>query len=93
MTAVGRGIRKQDLESNHATMIENYLVTLLKTNTRFDRPHSPVTVRRHYNMLNQLFNMANRERLINDNPCRQVSRTVLKQLPTWQNRERWLNVC
>jgi integrase len=72
-------------------MIENYLVTLLKTNTRFDRPHSPVTVRHHYNMLNQLFNMANRERLINDNPCRQVSRTVLKQLPTWQNRERWLN--
>jgi len=66
-------------------------VTLLKTNTRFDRPHSPVTVRRHYNMLNQIFNMANRERLINDNPCRQVSRTVLKQLPTWQNRERWLN--
>jgi integrase len=42
-------------------------------------------------VLNQLFNMANRERLINDNPCRQVSRTVLKQLPTWQNRERWLN--
>ena len=72
-------------------MIENYLVTLLKTNTRFDRPHSPVTVRRHYNMLNQLFNMANRERLISDNPCREVSRTVLKQLPTWQNRERWLN--
>jgi integrase len=72
-------------------MIENYLVTLLKTNTRFDRPHSPVTVRRHYNMLNQLFNMANRERLISDNPCREVSRTVLKQLPTWRNRERWLN--
>ena len=72
-------------------MIENYLVRLLKTNTRFGRPHSPVTVRHHYNMLNQLFNMANRERLINDNPCRQVSRTVLKQLPTWQNRERWLN--
>jgi integrase len=72
-------------------MIENYLVTMLKTNTRFDRPHSPVTVRRHYNMLNQLFNMANHERLINDNPCRQISRTVLKQLPTWQNRERWLN--
>src|SRR5207249_12335884 len=65
--------------------------TLLKTTTRFDRPHSPVTVRRHYNMLNQIFNMANRERLINDNPCREVSRTVLKQLPTWQNRERWLN--
>jgi integrase len=74
-------------------MIENYLVTLLQTNTRFDKPYSPVTVRRHYNMLNQLFNMANRERLLNDNPCRLVSRTVLKALPSWQNRERWLNKC
>ena len=72
-------------------MIENYLVTLLRTNTRFEKPHSPVTVRRHYNMLNQLFNMAHRERLVNDNPCRSVSRAVLKQLPTWRNRERWLN--
>src|SRR5260370_6824421 len=72
-------------------MIENYLVTLLQTNTRFGKPHSPVTVRHYYNMLNQLFNMANRERLMNDNPCRLVSRTVLKALPTWQNRERWLN--
>ena len=42
-------------------------------------------------MLNQLFNMAIRERVLNDNPCRLVSRTVLKELPTWQNRERWLN--
>ena len=72
-------------------MIENYLVALGQTKTRFGRPHSPVTVRRHYNMLNQLFNMANRERLMNDNPCRLVSRTVLKELPTWRNRERWLN--
>jgi integrase len=72
-------------------MIENYLVTLLRTNTRFEKPHSPVTVRRHYNMLNQLFNMAHRERLVNDNPCRSISRAVLKQLPTWRNRERWLN--
>jgi integrase len=72
-------------------MIENYLDKLLKTKTRFGRPHSPVTVRRHYNMLNQLFNMAIGERVINDNPCRLVRRTVLKELPTWQNRERWLN--
>ncbi len=42
-------------------------------------------------MLNQLFNMAIRERVLNDNPCRLVSRTVLKEFPTWQNRERWLN--
>ena len=72
-------------------MVESFLVELLQTNTKFDRPYSPVTVRRHFNMLNQLFNMAIRERITNDNPCRLVSRTVLKNLPTWQNRERWLN--
>jgi integrase len=72
-------------------MIENYLFKLLETNTQYGRPHSPVTVRRHYNMLNQIYNMAIRERITNDNPCRLVSRTVLKKLPTWQNRERWLN--
>lgn len=72
-------------------MVENYLVELLQTKTRIDRHYSPVTVRRHYNMLNQLFNMAIRERITNDNPCRSVSRTVLKNLPTWQNRDRWLN--
>ncbi|HEY8224867.1 MAG TPA: tyrosine-type recombinase/integrase [Pyrinomonadaceae bacterium] len=82
---------KKNLNQITPRMIENYLVTLLQTDTRFDRPHSPVTVRRHYNMLNQLFNMANRERLMNDNPCRLVSRAVLKELPTWRNRERWLN--
>lgn len=42
-------------------------------------------------MLNQLFNMAIRERVINDNPCRLVSHNVLKEFPTWQRRERWLN--
>ena len=72
-------------------MIENYLFKLLETKTQYGRPYSPVTVRRHYNMLNQIYNMAIRERITNDNPCRLVSRTVLKKLPTWQNRERWLN--
>ena len=72
-------------------MVENYLDKLLHTKTQFGREHSPVTVRRHYNMLNQVFNMAIRERLVNDNPCGLVSRTVLKGLPTWQNRGRWLN--
>ncbi|HEV8186828.1 MAG TPA: tyrosine-type recombinase/integrase [Pyrinomonadaceae bacterium] len=72
-------------------MIEDYLVRLLATKTQYDTPYSPVTVRRHFNMLNQVFNMAIRERITNDNPCRLVSRTVLKKLPTWQSRDRWLN--
>ena len=72
-------------------MIEGYLVELHQTKTRFGKVHSPVTVRRHYDMLNQVFNMAIRERVINDNPCRLVSHNVLKDFPTWQKRERWLN--
>jgi integrase/recombinase XerD len=72
-------------------MIEKYLVKLGQTETRFGRPHAPSTVRRHYDMINQLFNMAIRERVVNDNPCRLVSHTVLKEFPAWQNRERWLN--
>ena len=72
-------------------MIEGYLAELQQTKTRFGKPHSPVTVRRHYDMINQVFNMAIRERVINDNPCRLVSHAVLKDFPTWQKRERWLN--
>jgi site-specific recombinase XerD len=60
-------------------MIENYLTYCKET--QFGRSFSPVTVRRHYNMLSQIYNMAIRERITNDNPCRLVSRTVLK-LPT-----------
>jgi integrase len=43
-----------------------------------------------YGRLNQLFNQAIRERVINENPCRLVSRAVLKEFPTWTRRERWL---
>lgn len=71
-------------------MIEHYLLKLSQTKTQFDKPFSPVTVRMHYDRINQLFNQAIRERVINDNPCRLVSPTVLKQFPTWRRRERWL---
>jgi site-specific recombinase XerD len=72
-------------------MIEDYLVGLRQTKTRIGTEHSGATVRRHYDMLNQIFNLAIRERIANDNPCRLVSRNVLKDFPTWEKRERWLN--
>ncbi|GEM_PF-1280279 len=71
--------------------IENFLLKLSRKETRFKKPYSPCTVRKHYNMMNQLFNMAIRERVLNDNPCRLVKPNVLKQFPVWENRERWLN--
>ncbi|HYY93311.1 MAG TPA: tyrosine-type recombinase/integrase, partial [Pyrinomonadaceae bacterium] len=72
-------------------MIEDYLIKLRQTKTRLGTEHSAVTVRRHYDMLNQIFNLAIRERVAGDNPCRLVSRSVLKDFPTWEKRERWLN--
>jgi len=72
-------------------MIERFLLKLSTTKTQFNKPFSPVTIRMHYNRLNQLFNLAIRERVTIDNPCRLVSRHVLKDLPTWRKRERWLN--
>jgi integrase len=72
-------------------MIERFLLKLSKTKTRYDKFFSPVTVRMHYDRLNQTFNLAIRERVTNDNPCRLVSHTVLKDFPTWIKRERWLN--
>src|SRR5205085_2435730 len=39
-------------------MIERYLLKLSQTKTRFDKPYSPVTVRMHFDRMNQLFNQA-----------------------------------
>jgi len=72
-------------------MIERWLLKLSKTKTKYGRLMSPVTVRMHYDRLNQTFNMAIAERITTDNPCRLVKKAVLKDFPSWQPRERWLN--
>lgn len=72
-------------------MIEDYLTKLLAKKTRFNKPFSPVTIRRQYNMLNHIYNMAIRERIYYDNPCRYVSKKAIEKLPTWIQRDRWLN--
>jgi integrase/recombinase XerD len=82
---------KKTLAQVTPRMIEGYLVKLRQTKTRLGTEHSAATVRRHYDMLNQIFSLAIRERVANDNPCHLVSRSVLKDFPTWEKRERWLN--
>jgi hypothetical protein len=61
------------------------------TETKYDRHMSPVTIRMHFDRLNQTINMAIAERVTNENPCRLVKKSVLKNFPSWQPRERWLN--
>jgi integrase len=75
-----------------AGMVERFLLKLAGTKTKYDRTFSPVTIRMHYERLNRVFNYAKRERVFaGDNPCRLVNTEILKNFPTWQPRERWLN--
>ncbi len=72
--------------------IERFLMELAKTKTKQGRLFSPVTVRMFYERLNRTFNLAKRERVfMGENPCRLVNVEILKNFPTWQPRERWLN--
>jgi integrase len=82
---------KYDLGEITARMIERFMVKLSKTETKYGQYFSPVTIRMIYARLNQLFNLAAREKIFLDNPCKLVSPSVLKGFPTWQPRERWLN--
>jgi integrase len=73
-------------------MIERFLLKLAQTKTKYDRPFSPVTIRMHYERMNRVFTSARRERVfMGESPCRLVNPEILKNFPTWQPRERWLN--
>ncbi len=72
-------------------MIEKFLEDLLQRKTKQGKSFSPVTVRKYYSFIGSIFKMAIQERVARDNPCRDVSRTILKKLPIWNKRDRWLN--
>jgi len=75
-----------------AGMIERFLLKLARTKTKYARLYSPVTIRMYYERINRVFNCAKRERVsTGENPCRLVNSEILKNFPTWQPRERWLN--
>jgi integrase len=72
--------------------IEEFLMKLAKTKTKHGKLFAPVTIRMFYERLNRTFNLAKRERVFTgENPCRLVNAEILKNFPTWQPRERWLN--
>jgi integrase len=74
------------------SQIERFLMKLAQTKTKMGTVFAPVTVRMFYERLNRVFNYAKRERVFNgENPCRLINPEILKQFPTWQPRERWLN--
>jgi integrase len=71
--------------------IERFLMRLSRTKTVKGTLYAPVTVRMHFERLNQVFNLARRERLHNANPCADVKPQLLQLFPRWIPRERYLN--
>lgn len=72
-------------------MIEEFLEGLFEARTRNNKQFSPTTVRKFYNCINHVFNMAIRNRYANDNPCNYISKHLVKGMPNWVPRDRWLN--
>jgi integrase len=64
---------------------------LSQTKTKKGTLFAPVTVRMHYERLNQVFNLAIRERVAGQNPCALVKPQLLKLFPRWIPRHRYLN--
>lgn len=82
---------KKRLNQITRRMIEKFLEDLLETKTKRGKNFSPVTVRKYYSFINSIFKMAIQEKATKENPCLHVSKTVLKKLPIWTKRDRWLN--
>lgn len=82
---------KKDLGDITPRMIENLLLKLSRTKTKYERYFSPVTIRMIYDRINQLYNLAAGEQVYLDNPCRLVKKSTLKKFPRWRPRQRWLN--
>lgn len=80
------------LELNQITTrhIERFLRKMLATKSKKGELFAPVTVRRFRDMLNRVFVLAIQERLVLHNPVQALSRALMKELPTWQPRDRWL---
>lgn len=71
--------------------VERFLMKLSRTKTVKGTLYAPVTVRMHFERLNQVFNLAARERVHDDNPCARVKPQLLQLFPRWIPRERYLN--
>jgi hypothetical protein len=53
---------------------------------------SPTTVRKEVTLLSQIFNMAKTERLVTENPCDFIHKSVKKKIPARRRRERAMTV-
>lgn len=72
--------------------LESMTVRKVQTESggRVHKRRSPTTVRKEFNLLKEIFNMAVEEEVAVKNPCRKVPKATLDRIPARNRRERFL---
>lgn len=65
---------------------------VLADGTKIDKERSPTTVRKEVVLLSAIFNMAKQERLVTENPCNFIRKSVRKKIPARVKRNRYLTL-
>lgn len=83
-------------------LVEKYINDRLATTTvrkttlpggeRVNKRRSPTTVRKEVVLLSSIFNMAKQERLVTENPCDFIRKSVRKKIPARVKRNRYLTL-
>jgi integrase len=83
-------------------LVEKYINDRLATTTvrkttlpggeRVNKRRSPTTVRKEVVLLSSIFNMAKQERLVTENPCDFIRKSVRKKVPARVKRNRYLTL-
>lgn len=76
---------------NHRLESQTVRVVKHKDGSREYKRRSPTTVRKEFNLLKEIFNMAVEEEVAVKNPCRKVPKATLERIPARNRRERFLD--
>lgn len=76
---------------NHRLESKTVRKVKLEGGERVNKQRSPTTVRKEFNLLKEIFNMAVEEEEAVKNPCRKVPKATLERIPARNRRERFLD--
>lgn len=77
---------------NHRLESKTVRKVKLESGERVHKRRSPTTVRKEFNLLKEIFNMAVEEEAAVKNPCRKVPKATLDRIPVRNRRERFLDL-
>jgi integrase len=76
---------------NHRLESQTVRVSKLEDGSRVHKRRSPTTVRKEFNLLKEICQMAVEEDVALKNPCRKVPKATLERIPARNKRERFLD--